>query len=336
MGVMLIVMLFAFCWSGLVLLADCTIGRDYYKQYESGKFPSVTGTITHSELQTHTNSKGDVYYTVIIDYVYKVGGQTFTGDRLAFSEDEPGISEPTIVNSHPAGSAVQVYYNPRDPNESLLYPGVTAGDSSWVLFLTPFNSVMIGFWTWIGGWLRLRLFKPIAGGVRIIEDGTTTRVRLPRWDAIWWALATTAGLGFIFTILVGAAMNMHPLTTFVLPITGLIYFSGLGVYVWRCVRANSGDEDLVINEASGTLELPLTFGRKERMTVGFRDIKAIWVETIVNSGPKGTSYVFAPTLKMRSDSRKQRLAGWSDQMKAVDFTVWLGEKTGAIPIRNVC
>jgi hypothetical protein len=319
--------LFAVCWSGLVLLMDWTIGHGYYKQLESRHFPSATGKITHSELQTHTSSKGTSYFA-IINYVYKVGGQTFMGDRLAFSEDEPALSPQTIIQSHPLGSAVQIYYNPRNPDESLLYPGVTKEDLTWVLFITPFNVVLFGFWTWIGGWLRLRFFKPVAGGVKIIADGMTTRVRLPRWEAIWWALVTTGGLGFLFTMVVGLSEQTYSLTTFALPITGVAYLAGIGVYVWRCLKINSGDEDLIINEVSGTLELPLTFGRKEHVKVRFDEIGALSIETVKHSGSKGTSYNFAPTLKLRGGMPEQKLAEWSDSLKAVQFAEWLGKKTG--------
>ena len=319
-----ILVLFALCWSGVVLLIDTSAGHQYYQQFESGKFPSVTGTITHSELQTH-NSKGNTYYTAIIHYIYTVNGHTFAGDRLAFSEDEPTVSELTIANTHPVGSAVQVYYNPGDPNESLLYPGVTNNDLAWVLFLTPFNIVMIGFWTWIGGQLRYRVLKPVAGGVRIIADGKVTRVRLPRWEAIWWGLVTTGGLGFVFTIVVGMGAKMYPIMAFAPPIAGLVFLAGIGAYVWRCLKARTGNEDLIIDEVSGTLELPLTFKRKERVTVGFSEIKDVWVDTIVQGGNRGTTY--APTLSVRGQSTKQRLAEWPDRLKAEKFTEWLCEKT---------
>ena len=38
---------------------------------------------------------------------------------------------------------------------------------SCLCFFMPFNMVMLVFWTWLGGWWRERIFKPIAGGLRI-------------------------------------------------------------------------------------------------------------------------------------------------------------------------
>lgn len=322
------VILFALCWSGIVLLIDSSLADAGYKQFESRNFPSVTGTITHSEVQKFTSRKGTVSYTPVVNYEYKVDGKSFSGDRLIFGEDQPE-SATAIVNSHPVGSAAKVYYNLRNPNESLLYPGTQYLDFEPVLFLTGFNMVMIGFWTWIGGWFRLRLFKPTAGGVKIIQDGVTTRIHLPRWGAIWWALATTGGLGFAFTVIAGVCQRFYPPGLFVLPMILLVYLIGIGVYVWRRLKARSGDEDLIINESLATMELPLTFGRKERMTLGFSDIKSIWVQIVAQKGGRGRTSAFAPTLKVRSKP-PQKLAEWSDHSKAVEFTVWLGEKTGIL------
>lgn len=317
------VILFALCWSSGILLIDCSVGYQTFKQFESGKFPSVTGTITHSELQTHTSRRGDIYYDVIIDYVYKVDGKTFTGDRLTFSENGPPVSRPTIVSSHPVGSSVQVYYNPDKPDESLLYPGAVTDDLGWVIGLTPFNVGVIGFCIWISGWLRLRLFNPVAGGVWIIADGTVTRVHLPRLEPIWWGLVSIGGIAFVFAIL-GLGAKIIPVIAHPLSSVCLVFLGGIGAYVWRRLKARSGDEDLVIDEASQTLELPLTFKRKHRVMVGFSEIEAIRVETFV----QGKNTYYAPTLKVRDHQVPKRLAEWQDQLKAEKFTEWLGEKIG--------
>lgn len=316
--------LFAACWSALVLIGDCSIGHDYYQQYESGRFLPITGTITHSELQTHTTSKG-TYYTYVINYLYKVGGQTFVGDRLAYGEDQTAVlaGAETLVKDHPVGSVVQVYYNSRNPNDAVLYPGLGCADFGWVLGLTPFNIVMMGFWVWIGGWLRLRIFKPEAGGVKMIEDGVTLRIRLPRWEPIWWGLVTTGGLAFVAIPLLKFTGNMGRTG----PMIAVVYLAGMGVYVWRRWKADSGGEDLIMSEAAGTMELPVTFGRKERVTVRFRDVDSLWVETIVRGGSKGTTYTFAPTLRIHGNQLgPQKLAEWSDPVKAYQFTNWLGGK----------
>ncbi len=234
------------------------------------------------------------------------------------------------MDAHPVNLPTQVFYNPKDPNESLLYPGVIGSDIVPALFLTPFNMIMIGLWggTWI--WLRERLFKPVAGGVKIIAEGMTTRVRLPSLGAAPWGLATTGGLGFLslFVLLIGA--GSHPSVTAVLVVIGTVYLAGIGVFLWQQLKINSGIDDLVINEASGTLELPLTCGRKERVTVNFSEIENVWVDVIEHHNSKGgTSYSYAPTLNLRNQMDKQKLVNWGDKLRANDFVEWLGKKIGA-------
>src|SRR5215469_13885011 len=121
-----ILILFALAWSSVCMAINCSIWHDYYKQFESRNFPSVTGTITLSKLESHTSKKGGTYYEAVINYQYKVGDQAFRGDKLVFGEYESAHlpNDATTVNSHPVGSAVQVYYNPNNPDEALLYPGI--------------------------------------------------------------------------------------------------------------------------------------------------------------------------------------------------------------------
>jgi hypothetical protein len=326
-----ILILFALAWSSVCIAINCSIWHDYYKQFQSRNFPSVTGTITQSKLESHTTKKGQTYYEAVINYQYKVGDQTFHGDKLVFGEYESAHlpNDATTINSHPVGSEVQVYYNPGNPNEALLYPGINDPDLAPVLFLTPFNMVMIGFWVFIGAWLRLVLFKPIAGGVKIITDGMTTRARLPRYSAFWWALGTVGGLGFIFTFVIGMIDRLRSSSTLALGAAFTVYLAGLVVYIWQLARNRSGVNDLIIDEATRKLELPLTFGRKERVAVRFSDIELLWVETIVRSGPRGSSTTYAPTLNLRGDKLgRQKLAEWSDILRANEFTGWLATKIG--------
>src|SRR6516162_8733152 len=182
---------FALFWSVIVLGFDGVMTYTTYQQYESGSFPSVTGTVTRSQVEQRTGSKGRTYYYA-------------------------------IVNAHPFNSPVQVYYNPKDPNESLLYPGIAGSDMFGALFLTPFNMVLIGLWMGVYAWLRERLFKPVAGGVKIIADGMTTRVRLPTVGAIWWGLGTTGLLGFAAVFAVGFGAGFQPsMATVLLAVCGI-------------------------------------------------------------------------------------------------------------------
>jgi hypothetical protein len=326
-----ILLLFTLFWSGIILTFDGLSARTIYRQYESGHYPSVTGTITHSEVKSHHTSKGGTSYEAVIAYHYNVGGRDFEGSKLRFAIAASGFDSATAaVSAHPAGSAATVYYDPADPRQAVLSPGVEGSDLFIPLFLTAFNMVMLGLWIVLGGWLREHFFRPAAGGVKIIADGMTTRIRLPQLPAVMWGLGTTGGLGFISMFAVAFGTNMNPSIPLVLCIAVAIYSAGLLVYLWQRQKIDSGIDDLIIDEPARTLELPLTFGRKERMTVNIAAIECLAVEMIAHRSKNGISYTFAPTLRLRGmEPATQKLADWSDKLKADDFTEWLRNQLGA-------
>jgi hypothetical protein len=317
---------FALFWSAIVLLFDGLMAHGIYKQLESQHYPSVTGTITHSEVTSHTGSKGGTSYTAVINYRFEIGGQTFEGNKLRFGmTTSSSESAHASVSAHPVGSAAQVFYNPENSQQSLLAPGINGSDLIFVIFLTPFNMVMIGLWLWCAGWLRERFFRPLAGGVKIITDGLTTRIRLPQLPAIFWGLGTTGLLGFISMFAVGIVTKMSPAIPLALAVIAIVYVAGGAVYFHQRQKINSGIDDLILNESSRTIELPLTFGRKQRVTVNVAEIKSLSVEKIIHRSNKGgVSYTYAPTLSLHGkEAAIQKLADWSDKLKADEFTEWL-------------
>jgi hypothetical protein len=321
--------IFALFWSGMVLAFDGFMGHGIYKQFQAQHFLTATGTIMHSELTSSRSSKGGTSYSAHIEYSYHVDGQVFTGDQIRFGIHSSGYaSASSIVNAHPVGSEAQVYYNPADPHESLLEPGVKGTDLMGFIFMTPFNMVMLGLWLGIGGWLREHWFKPVAGGVKIISDGLTTRIRFPQFPAIAWGIITTGGLGFASIFIVGITTNMEPSITVAVVVLAGIYLAGLVVYLWQRQKINSGIDDLILDEAARTIELPLTFDRKERITAGIDQIQSLSVEKIMHRSSKGgISYTYQPTLCLRgTDVSVQKLADWSDEMKVNAFADWLRQK----------
>jgi hypothetical protein len=329
-GVFLII--FTLFWSGITLMFDGMMGYGAYRQFESGNYPGVTGKVISSEVKSHQGSKGGTTYSADIQYSYMIEGRHFTGSKWRFNNaSASGYSMAmSLVQAHPAGSELTVFYNPTKPEQSLLSPGIEGQDFLLPLFMTPFNAVMVGFWAGIYAWARERFFRPIAGGVKIITDPSSTRIRLPQFSAFAWGLVTAGGLGFVSIFVVGFSTNMHPSIPVALLTIGAIYLTAAVVYVrqWRII--NSGVDDLVIRTGSGTIDLPLTQGRKEKATLGLKDIQSVWVETIVHTSSKGgVSYTYAPTLRVRgAGDSSQKLADWSDKLKANDFADWLAKKLG--------
>jgi len=322
---------FTLFWSAGVLFFDGVIAEGFFKQFKSRHYPAAAGQVAHSEVKSHRGSKGGTSYEAIINYRFEAGGRTFTGARLRYNSNFSDLaSAASLVALHPAGGTVQVFYNPDNPQDSLLSPGLDGSDFMLVLFLTPFNAIMLGFWIWLGGWLRERLFRPVAGGMKIIADGMSTRVRLPQFGAAGWGLVTMGGLGFVSIFIVGFSTKMQPSVGLILTVIGVVYLAGAGVYLWKRREIRAGLDDLVINPAAGTLDLPETFGRKQRVTASLADIESLTVEKIAHTSSKGgTSYTYAPTVCLRGmEAGEQKLADWSDKVKADDFAEWLRKQLG--------
>lgn len=108
-------------------------GRDLLRGRSSASWPTTQGEVVYSSLEQSmsTDSDGDtsVTYGAKIVYNYQVGGQQLTGDRRAFSESRTSSARRAqeITNRYQVGAAVTVYYDPNNPQVSVLEPGTGFG-----------------------------------------------------------------------------------------------------------------------------------------------------------------------------------------------------------------
>lgn len=108
-------------------------GRDLLRGRSSASWPTTQGEVVFAQIESHmsTDSDGDssMTYGAKIVYNYQVGGQQFTGDRHRFSQASTSSARRAqeTVNRYPVGSMVTVYYDPNNPQLSVLEPGTGAG-----------------------------------------------------------------------------------------------------------------------------------------------------------------------------------------------------------------
>jgi len=130
-----------------ICVADCGFGAQLIKQYLSKKFPSTLGQITHSEVThftTHDRYGGeDITCLPDIRYHYEVNGQNFEGKRFRYHKDGGLEFSEKVVATYPVGLRSQVFYNPRNPQDSLLSPGFSHEDFVGIMVLTPLNLAII-------------------------------------------------------------------------------------------------------------------------------------------------------------------------------------------------
>jgi hypothetical protein len=101
--------------------------------FESSEWPVTEGNITALSIAQDYDSDSGTTYRANIEYVYRVNEVDYYGSRYQFGGDiwssDYGRAE-AIVDAYEIGQDVLVYYNPEDPNASVLLREV-----DWLLWL---------------------------------------------------------------------------------------------------------------------------------------------------------------------------------------------------------
>jgi hypothetical protein len=92
-------------------------------------WPTTEGRVVFSEVDHSTDSEGGDSYSADIVYRYEVDDQEYENDRVRFGENSSSNRGPAedLVERYPVGRNVDVHYEPDDPDNSVLEPGVTLG-----------------------------------------------------------------------------------------------------------------------------------------------------------------------------------------------------------------
>lgn len=95
----------------------------------SEAWPTVEGRVVRSEVDHSTDSEGGDSYLPQIDYTYTLDGMQYENDRVRFGENSYSFRRQAEaeVERYPVGRRVDVYYEPGNPENSVLEPGATLG-----------------------------------------------------------------------------------------------------------------------------------------------------------------------------------------------------------------
>ncbi|WP_332876149.1 DUF3592 domain-containing protein [Massilia sp. S19_KUP03_FR1] len=116
----------------------------------SQDWPMVPGLVTHAKVNRRAAPSGEPAWMARwnwhVCFLYSVDGQAYQGTRVYLGMDVPiGVAR-NIVAKFPAGSAVNVYYNPAHHGRALLISGMNK--YTWFAFLPGlfFGILAVGFW----------------------------------------------------------------------------------------------------------------------------------------------------------------------------------------------
>jgi hypothetical protein len=113
----------------------------------SSRWPTTTGTVTGSNIRAHAGTEGSSGgYSIEIIYEYDVDGDTYTSRRYSFG-DRPtkstrSAAETWLEEHYPVGSDTTVYYDPDDPDVTVLETG--GAGTQFVIFLVGLVFTGIG------------------------------------------------------------------------------------------------------------------------------------------------------------------------------------------------
>ncbi len=95
--------------------------------HASTSWPITQGMIIHSEIQSSSDSDGNIYKP-IVRFSYQVRGREFRGNKIFFGSGDISTGDISysrrITQKYPRGKTVKVFYHPYEPQQSVLEAGL--------------------------------------------------------------------------------------------------------------------------------------------------------------------------------------------------------------------
>ncbi|MCY1083089.1 DUF3592 domain-containing protein [Archangium lansingense] len=321
-----VLVLFLLAWSALTLVFDGVILYGITRQTLARSYPHVPGTITHSQVVKNSDSDGTTY-RFEVRYSYEVNGQRYEGTRYRYSAWGSSSSSPSAeaARHFTVGATVPVFHHPEAPGDAVLLTGVQGMDLFLLLFMNPFNLVMLA--GWYGAVYSLR--KKDEGVGAFMRDGRV-HVRLDGMSAGAAGVLAFGGASFLSIFVVAFATGANPsMVTAVLTWVAVI---AAGVYFARRqrVKLDSGAYDLIVDEPNRRLSLPVGPDRVDRLDVPWGQVKSFLVESRTKKDGDGDPVtVWCPTVVLtvsQGEYRNEALVEWNDEDKATFLVKWLEER----------
>jgi hypothetical protein len=315
-------------WTGLVLAADYVVIDTSVRQARSVNFAATTGRMVQSEIR-----KGAISHRgVEIGYNYTVNGINYTGRRYRYDDRNAAWEYSAAVDAFPRWSARKVYYNPNNPADCVLDPGLAGCDLLLLLFATPLNAVTVGLWAGIAQSRRERKLSEPAGGIRILRRAGEIRAELAAFSPGAAALVALGVGSFLLAFPVVSIGGFAPRMWVMLAVWALVLAVVATAFVWTLKRNRSGNFDLRINEASNIVTLPQIDGRRTPLTLARNEIRAVSLQRRITKTPSGDHFSYLPAIDRagnEADAQPIRLvaSGWTEA-KASAFGHWLSDQLG--------
>ena len=101
-----------------------------YKAHQSSSWSSTNGYVTESKIykkRSSSSKKNKFKYTISLAYTYEANGKQFNAHQIFFGETKSTSSKArshAVIEKYPTDSDITVYYDPQEPSQAVLEPGI--------------------------------------------------------------------------------------------------------------------------------------------------------------------------------------------------------------------
>lgn len=271
----------------MVSVFDVVIGQGFYHQLRSTQFETTRGKVLTSQVIVEQGDESTIYRPKVT-YENSVNNETLHGDMVSYGEIAIGDSSAKcFVADHPVGKIIDVHFDPANASDAVLVTGIQGADLFILMFMTPFNVVMVGGW-YILGRLAFGSIIPTAFGrpCRFSDDGYEMRIMINRISpfAVFGICLLATSFANTFVVGIGAAIISGALPS--LPVMLVVWTFNLslsGLVTNRYALRNwSGHYDIVVRQLEKKVTLPVNDKRKKEVTLSFKEIEEVFIDKNTN------------------------------------------------------
>jgi len=106
-------------------------------------WPETQGKVITCYVKRVPSSKGPSKFQPVISYSYEINSVEYVSDRYSSTMARgSSLWASEVISQHPVNSSIQVFYNPKNPKDSVLNPGLQS-DDNWMTILSSFFFVVV-------------------------------------------------------------------------------------------------------------------------------------------------------------------------------------------------